>query len=80
MCQALRQRLARFVCKTLPFSKSDVIHEICLRLFLHPLQPLACLTRLSHYLLMKQGYFVSDVEVIVEVTELLQNARRARQN
>ena len=31
----LRQRLARFVRKTLSFSKSLVMHEICLRLFLH---------------------------------------------
>ncbi len=31
----LRQRLARFVRKTLSFSKSDRMHEICLRLFLH---------------------------------------------
>ena len=31
----LRQRLARFVRKTLSFSKSDVMHEICLLLFLH---------------------------------------------
>ena len=31
----LRQRLARFVRKTLSFSKSLVIHEACLRLFLH---------------------------------------------
>ncbi|HZS03761.1 MAG TPA: IS1 family transposase, partial [Blastocatellia bacterium] len=31
----LRQRLARFVRQTLSFSKSDVMHEICLRLFLH---------------------------------------------
>ena len=31
----LRQRLARFVRKTLSFSKSDAMHEICLRLFLH---------------------------------------------
>lgn len=31
----LRQRLARFVRKTLSFSKSDLMHEICLRLFLH---------------------------------------------
>ncbi len=31
----LRQRLARFVRKTLSFSKSDVMHEICLFLFLH---------------------------------------------
>ncbi len=30
-----RQRLARFVRKTLSFSKSDRMHEICLRLFLH---------------------------------------------
>jgi IS1 family transposase len=30
----LRQRLARFVRKTLSFSKSDRMHEICLRLFL----------------------------------------------
>ena len=31
----LRQRLARFVRKTLSFSKCDQMHEICLRLFLH---------------------------------------------
>jgi insertion element IS1 protein InsB len=31
----LRQRLARFVRKTLSFSKSDEMHEVCLRLFLH---------------------------------------------
>lgn len=31
----LRQRLARFVRKTLSFSKSDHMHEICLRLFIH---------------------------------------------
>ena len=31
----LRQRLARFVRKTLSFSKSDEYHEIALRLFLH---------------------------------------------
>ena len=32
---SLRQRLARFVRKTLSFSKSERMHEICLRLFLH---------------------------------------------
>jgi IS1 family transposase len=31
----LRQRLARFVRKSLSFSKSETMHEICLRLFLH---------------------------------------------
>jgi IS1 family transposase len=31
----LRQRLARFVRRTLSFSKSDEMHEICLKLFLH---------------------------------------------
>jgi insertion element IS1 protein InsB len=31
----LRQRLARFVRKTLSFSKSFAMHHICLRLFLH---------------------------------------------
>lgn len=31
----LRQRLGRFVRKTLSFSKSDQMHEICLRLFIH---------------------------------------------
>ncbi len=31
----LRQRLGRFVRKTLSFSKCDQMHEICLRLFLH---------------------------------------------
>jgi insertion element IS1 protein InsB len=30
----LRQRLARFVRKTLSFSKSDLMHEICLTLFI----------------------------------------------
>ena len=32
---SLRQRLGRFVRKTLSFSKTDRMHEICLRLFLH---------------------------------------------
>lgn len=31
----LRQRLARFVRKSLSFSKSETMHQICLRLFLH---------------------------------------------
>jgi IS1 family transposase len=31
----LRQRLGRFVRKTLSFAKSEGMHEICLRLFLH---------------------------------------------
>lgn len=31
----LRQRMARFVRKTLSFSKSDEMHEVCLELFLH---------------------------------------------
>lgn len=31
----LRQRLGRFVRKTLSFSKSEAMHEICLLLFLH---------------------------------------------
>jgi insertion element IS1 protein InsB len=31
----LRQRLARFVRKTLSFSKSDEMHEVSLKLFLH---------------------------------------------
>lgn len=31
----LRQRLARFVRKTLSFSKTLVMHDACLRLFLH---------------------------------------------
>ncbi|CAN5629245.1 hypothetical protein BH23GEM7_BH23GEM7_22050 [soil metagenome] len=31
----LRQRLGRFVRRTLSFSKCDYMHEICLRLFLH---------------------------------------------
>ena len=31
----LRQRLARFVRKTLSFSRSDEMHEVCLKLFLH---------------------------------------------
>jgi insertion element IS1 protein InsB len=31
----LRQRMARFVRKTLSFSESDEMHEVCLGLFLH---------------------------------------------
>ena len=31
----LRQRLSRFVRKTLSFSKSEEMHEVCLKLFLH---------------------------------------------
>lgn len=31
----LRQRLGRFVRKTLSFSKCEQMHELCLRLFLH---------------------------------------------
>ena len=31
----LRQRLGRFVRKTLSFSKSDEMHKICLRLFIY---------------------------------------------
>ncbi len=31
----LRQRVARFVRKTLSFSKSEYMHDLCLRLFLH---------------------------------------------
>jgi insertion element IS1 protein InsB len=31
----LRQRLGRFVRKSLSFSKSEAMHELCLRLFLH---------------------------------------------
>lgn len=38
----LRQRLGRFVRKTLSFSKSDHMHELCLQLFLHRYN-LACL-------------------------------------
>ncbi len=38
----LRQRLGRFVRKTLSFSKSDRMHELCLHLFVHRYN-LACL-------------------------------------
>lgn len=31
----LRQRLGRFIRRTLSFSKNDVMHDNCLRLFLH---------------------------------------------
>ena len=31
----LRQRLARFVRMTFSFSKSELMHEVCLLLFLH---------------------------------------------
>ena len=40
----LRQRLGRFVRKTLSFSKSEAMHEMCLRLFLHSYN-LACVSR-----------------------------------
>jgi IS1 family transposase len=40
----LRQRLGRFVRKTLSFSKSEAMHELCLRLFLHSYN-LACISR-----------------------------------
>ena len=33
--KTLRQRLARFVRMTLSFSKSEIMHEACLLLFLH---------------------------------------------
>ncbi len=39
----LRQRLGRFVRKTLSFSKSDEMHELCLRWFLHTYN-MDCLT------------------------------------
>ncbi len=41
MEQHLRQRVGRFVRKTLSFSKSEAMQEICLRLFLHSYN-LAC--------------------------------------
>ena len=41
----LRQRLARFVRKTLSFSKCDFMHDICLQLFLHDYNR-QCLLRL----------------------------------
>jgi len=41
----LRQRLGRFVRKSLSFSKSDTMHDICLRLFLHDYN---CSLALSH--------------------------------
>ena len=41
----LRQRLARFVRKTLSFSKCDFMHDICLQLFLHDYNK-QCLLRL----------------------------------
>ena len=44
----LRQRLSRFVRKSLSFSKSDRMHEICLRLFLHRYN-LSRLPCLIHY-------------------------------
>jgi len=42
----LRQRLARFVRRTLSFSKSSVMHEACLRLFIHRYNSSHALTRL----------------------------------
>jgi IS1 family transposase len=42
----LRQRLGRFVRKSLSFSKSEMMHELCLRLFLHDYnRPLAKVIR-----------------------------------
>lgn len=40
----LRQRLGRFVRKSLSFSKSEEMHEVCLRLFLHRYNLSRCLT------------------------------------
>jgi IS1 family transposase len=40
----LRQRLGRFVRKSLSFSKSETMHEICLRLFLHDYNRLLALS------------------------------------
>lgn len=40
----LRQRLGRFVRKTLSFSKCDLMHEFCLRLFLHAYNELCLAT------------------------------------
>ncbi len=40
----LRQRLGRFVRKSLSFSKSEAMHEICLRLFLHDYNSLLALS------------------------------------
>ncbi len=42
----LRQRLGRFVRRTLSFYKTDVMHETCLRLFLHKHNQ-RCLTALA---------------------------------
>jgi len=41
----LRQRLGRFVRKTLSFSKFDLMHEIALRFFLHRYNLEIALTR-----------------------------------
>jgi insertion element IS1 protein InsB len=41
----LRQRLGRFVRKSLSFSKSDMMHELCLRLFLHEYNQSVVLSR-----------------------------------
>lgn len=41
----LRQRLGRFVRKSLSFSKSDTMHELCLRLFLHDYNQSLALSR-----------------------------------
>lgn len=38
----LRQRLGRFVRRTLSFSKCDQMHEVCLRLFLHRYNRTCC--------------------------------------
>jgi insertion element IS1 protein InsB len=42
----LRQRLSRFVRRTLSFSKSEKMHEACLRLFIHRYNCRHALTRL----------------------------------
>jgi insertion element IS1 protein InsB len=55
----LRQRLGRFVRKSLSFSKSDAMHELCLRLFLHDYNLSLALFRLSHYLIYR-GSIVLD--------------------
>ena len=40
----LRQRLGRFVRKSLSFSKSEEMHEVCLRLFLRSYNNLALIS------------------------------------
>ncbi|MDQ3009795.1 MAG: IS1 family transposase [Acidobacteriota bacterium] len=73
----LRQRLARFVRKTLSFSKKDRMHRICLPLFIHRYNLSLLPTLLPHYPFTMDS---SSVTVITGelITFLLSSSARLR--